>query len=399
MRLLEGVRVLDFTRLLPGAYATLVLADLGAEVIKVEDPRGGDPARAMPPISLTGQSVYFEIINRNKKSVTLDLRSPEAPAIVDALAGIADVSVESFRPRTARRLGVDAATLRAQHPRLVCASITGFGQTGARVDRAAHDINYQALAGLLAIDGATPRVPGFLIGDVAAAWNATAGILAALYSRERTGTGAAVDVSIQSAALSWLMFPAARQLVGASAEVEGQHLDVAIWGRDACYNVYQTADGQYVALGALEPKFWQGFCERIGRPDLVAMQNAEPAVKAQVLAEVRALMATRTREEWLALFADLDVCLSTVQTVEQSIADPEFRECGAIAPLIASNQMPAYVTTPIAVTADTAPGAWQHARPIPVSPAPSLGRDTDAVLREAGLDDERRSLLRAAGVI
>src|SRR5262245_16289209 len=149
--MLDGIRVLDLTRLLPGSYTTLMLADLGCDVIKVEDPRGGDHARHMPPLA-DGTSVFFHLLNRNKRSVTLNLRAPEATAVLDALAAQSDVVVDSFRPRTAKRLGVDAATLRARHPRLICASITGFGQTGPYVERAAHDINYEALVGLLMLD-------------------------------------------------------------------------------------------------------------------------------------------------------------------------------------------------------------------------------------------------------
>ena len=175
MRPLDGVRVLDLTRLLPGAYATLLLADLGADVIKIEDPRGGDTMRTLRG----GPSRYFAPLNRGKRSVTLDLRSPEAAAVLDALIAQADVVVESFRPSTARRLGVDAETLRARHPRLIHASISGFGQSGPYVERAAHDINYQALAGLLR----PPALPGPLVGDIGSAHQAALAIVAALVER------------------------------------------------------------------------------------------------------------------------------------------------------------------------------------------------------------------------
>ena len=172
---LQGVRVLDLTRLLPGAYATLLLADLGADVVKVEDPRGGDGMRTLPPLA-SGRNVYFEALNRNKRSITLDLRSPDAATVLAALLARSDVVVDSFRPSTARRLGVDVRTLSAAHPRLVCASISGFGLSGPYDERAAHDINYQALAGLLR----PPALPGPLIGDIGAAMQAALRILAAL---------------------------------------------------------------------------------------------------------------------------------------------------------------------------------------------------------------------------
>jgi alpha-methylacyl-CoA racemase len=337
---LDRIRVLDLTRLLPGAYATLLLADLGADVVKIEDPRGGDGMRSLPT---SGRRPYFELLNRNKRSITLDLRSPAASAVLDALCAHADVVVDSFRPSTARRLGVDAEGLQARHPRLVCASISGFGQAGPYAERAAHDINYQALAGLLR----PPQLPGPLVGDVGAATQTAIRILAALVQRARTGAGAVVDVSIHDAAIAWSMFPETGELA------------------NACYNVYETADGEWLALGALEPKFWQGFCERIERPDLVPLQHADGAERDQVVREVREVMRERTRGEWLARFADADVCLTTIYAPEEVATDPHVAARG-------------------------------EARSVA---APALGADTDSVLEEAGISAADRSRLRSAGVI
>jgi len=386
VRPLDGVRVLDLTRLLPGAYATLQMADLGADVVKIEDPRGGDPARTMPPLA-GGVSVYFRILNRNKRSVTLDLRSPDAAGVLDALLARADVLVESFRPHTSRRLGVDAATLRARHPRLIHASITGFGQTGPYAERAAHDINYEALGGLLA--GGDPEVPRKLVADIGAAMNAASGILAALFQRERTGAGAAVDVAIHEAALSWLMFPAARELVG-GPRAAGDARELPIDGRSACYNIYRTADGGYLALGALEPKFWAGFCERVGRPDLIPLHGAQGDEQARVLADVRTLMRTRTRNEWVAHFTGVDVCLTPVNSVAEAIGDPQIEARGAIV----RQDGASFVTTPIAVTDNTTDEGWKRARHVDVQAAPALGAHTDDVLAAAGLSDSERDRLR-----
>ena len=333
---LTGVRVLDLTRLLPGAYATLLLADLGAEVIKIEDPRGGDTGRRMPS--------SFAVLNRNKQSVTLNLRAPDARSILDALLAGADVFVDSFRPRAARRLGVDAVSLRDRHPRLVCASISGFGQTGPWADVAAHDINYQALAGLLMRDGRA-TMPGPLIGDIGAAMQTTLGILAALIDRQRTGAGAFVDVSIYGAALAWTNFPSTEDLAS------------------ACYQLYETSDGRWLALGALEPKFWAAFCEGIERPDFIPLQHAGGADGARVLEDVRKVMRTRTREEWLARFAGADVCLTPVNARHEPLADPHA----------------------------TAPPQTRN--------APELGRDTDRILESIGVDAVRREHLRRSGVI
>ncbi|MBI3400234.1 MAG: CoA transferase [Acidobacteria bacterium] len=328
---LDGVRVLDLTRLLPGAYATLLLADLGADVIKIEDPRGGDGMRHLP---LTGGvNVYFDRLNRNKRSVTLDLRSPDAAPVLDALVARADVLVESFRPSTARRLGVDAAALRARHPRLICASISGFGQDGPYAERAAHDINYQALAGLLR----PPRLPGPLVGDIGSAMTAALRIAAALFERSRTGAGCALDISIHDAALAWSMFP------------------TPVDFPPARYNLYETADGQWLALGALEHKFFAGFCERLGIPVTATVD------------EVRAVMRTRTRDAWLAHFAGSDVCLTTVHSPAQVAADPQVVARGLMS--------------------------------TPGRNAPALSADTDEILENAGIGAPERARLRSAGVI
>jgi crotonobetainyl-CoA:carnitine CoA-transferase CaiB-like acyl-CoA transferase len=325
------VRILDLTRLLPGAYATLLLADLGADVIKVEDPSGGDGMRHLP---LTGGvNVYFERLNRNKRSVTLDLRSPDAAGVLDALAARSDVLIDSFRPSTARRLGVDAATLRARHPRLVCASISGFGQDGPYVERASHDINYQALAGLLR----PPRLPGPLVGDIGSAMTAALRIAAALFERSRTGAGTAIDISIHDAALEWSLFPTTDDLA------------------QPRYNLYETADGQWLALGALEKKFWTGFCDRLGLPTTASID------------EVRSVMRTRTRDGWLAVFADADVCLTTVHTPAEVAVDPHVVARGLMS--------------------------------TPGRPAPGLGADTDEILEGAGISEPERARLRGAGVI
>jgi alpha-methylacyl-CoA racemase len=354
--LLAGIRVLDLTRLLPGAYATLLLADLGADVVKVEDPRGGDGMRTLPPLA-GGRNVYFEALNRNKRSLTLDLRSPSAGPVLARLAARSDVVVDSFRPSTARRLGVDAHTLSVAHPRLVCASISGFGQSGPYEERAAHDINYQALAGLLR----PPVLPGPLVGDIGAAMQTALRVLAALVHRERTGAGTIVDVSIHEAAMAWSMFPTTGDLA------------------NACYNIYEAADGEWLALGALEAKFWAGFCEGIEHPEWTPLQHADGEDGAHLLRDVRDVMRTRTRDEWLARFAGLDVCLTTIRRPEELTADPH-----VVARRVVSNVSGIVHITP--------PGGE-------VRSAPALGAHTDEILEAAGIDAARRARLRADGVI
>ncbi len=327
---LDGVRILDFTRLLPGAYATRLLADLGADVVKIEDPRGGD---AMRTLRVSDGRSYFDLLNRGKRSVTLDLRLPDAAPILETLLEGADVVVDSFRPSAARRLGVDGATLRTKRPRLVCVSILGFDRRSARAEAPAHDLNYQALAGLLH----PPDLPGPLVSDVGGAMHAAIAILAALVRRQRTGVGCAFDVALQSAADAWTLFPTTRELEG------------------ACYAMYATADGQWLALAALEAKFWRAFCEGVGRPDLVGLQHAASAEGERVRREIGEVMRTRTKDEWLAHFAGADVCLTPVE--DAPVDDPN------------------------------APSG------------PSLGVDTDVVLEAAGVDAATRFELRRRGVI
>jgi len=277
--------------------------------------------------------------------------------VLDKLIATSDVLIESFRPSTARRLGVDAPSLRARHPRLICASIAGFGASGPYVERAAHDINYQALAGLLT----PPARPGPLVGDIGAAMQTAVGVLGALFHRERTGRGAAIDVSIHEAALHWSMCPT-------TADLES-----------ACYTLYETADGEWLALGALETKFWAAFCERIERPDLIPLQHARGAERERVMRDVRAIVKTRTRAEWLARFDGTDACLTSVSTRDEVVDDPH----------LAARSV---VTRASGVTYVTAPG-------VRVRPAPGLGADTDDVLDAAGVSAATRDALKKASVI
>lgn len=360
---LTGVRVLDLTRLVPGAFATLMLAELGAEVIKIEDPRGGDPMRHMPPL-LNGRGLYDLLLNRGKKSVVLDLRAEESGAILDRLLSSTDIVVESFRPATARRLGVSAGQLRARHPRLIHCAITGYGQTGPYADRPGHDLNYVAISGVLSVDRPAPlSLPRMFLADIGGgAMTTVIGILAALYGRERTGEGAALDISMHEAALYWLMLPAARELVDDGARATGE---LPTFGWHACYNVYETRDGESIALGALEPKFWTTFCRALGRDDLVARQLTDDEDQASVLAEIRRTFASRTSDEWLAFFAAHDVGVTLVNSPAGALADPHIVARGAV---VRGHGLRAIRPPFASVVPDLAP-------------APSLGQQTDEVLQ------------------
>jgi len=359
---LDGVRVLDLTRLLPGGFATLMLAELGADVIKIEDPRGGDPIRALPPF-VGGRSVYDMLVNRGKRSMILDLRDPASRPAFEALVEKADVVVESFRPASARRLGVSGPQLCARHPALVHAAITGYGQTGPYAERPGHDLNYVAVAGLLAVDRPHPaHLPKMFMADVGGgAMSAVIAILAALLGRSRTGRGASLDLSMQDAALYWVMLPGATDLIDGGTAAVGE---LPTFGDHACYNVYETRDGRQVALGALEHKFWANFCDAVGRPDLAERHRSDPSDQAALLQDMRQLFLSRTQAEWLALFEGHDVCLSPVNSPAEAFLDPNIAAHGAIV----RGQGLRAVRSPF--------GGPSR----PLGPAPELGQNTSEIL-------------------
>jgi alpha-methylacyl-CoA racemase len=276
---LSTITVVDLTRYVPGPYCTRLLADLGATVVRVEPPHG-DPMRGV---------AWYDLLNHGKKIVTVDLRQAAGREELHALLARANVCVEGFKPATARAIGVDGATLAARYPTLVHCSISGYGQRGTDAGRAAHDINYQGEAGLL---GAPPRVPSLLIADITGALHATIAILAALVARG-DARGATLDIPLVDAARAWTPFLA----------------PPILRGDYACYNVYETADGRWFALGALERKFWERFCRRVGRDQWIAA-HTDPDVQPGLIHAVRELFRSRAADAWRTEFADVDCCLS-----------------------------------------------------------------------------------------
>jgi crotonobetainyl-CoA:carnitine CoA-transferase CaiB-like acyl-CoA transferase len=385
---LDGLRVLDLTRLLPGPFATLVLADLGADVVKIEDPRGGDYLRWMPPLA-GEQSAAYHALNRNKRSVALDLRLPEGAEALRRLVRSADVVVESFRPGVLERLGLGFDALRAVNPRIVLCSITGYGQDGPYAARAGHDLDYCAIAGVLALSGPPERpMPlGVQVGDLAGgAWPAVAGILAALVRRGASGEGAHVDVSMTEGALALLGMSLAVAAARGAPLARGRE---QLSGGAACYDVYRTKDGRFVALGALEPKFFEAFCAAAGRPELADRQLDDGGGGPR--AELEALFASRTRDEWAALAASHDVCLAPVLEGDEPRADPQLVARGAFVSVDTpweGRAMPG-VASPIRIRGVTAP----------LRPAPRLGEHSEEILLGAGLTADELAALRAAGVL
>ncbi|MCC7382228.1 MAG: CoA transferase [Deltaproteobacteria bacterium] len=380
LRPLAGTRVLDVTRLLPGPYATRVLAELGAEVVKVEPPDGGDYARWWPP--LVGDpptSGAFRELNRGKRGVALDIRAGAGREVFRALVARADVLVDGFRPGVLARLGLDPRVLMAEHPRLVYCAITGFGLFGPDVDRAGHDVGYLARAGALGVTGPreAPMTMGIQVADVGASLVAVSGVLAALLERARSGKGTVVDVSLVEAGLP---FNALNFGVVHSGErvVRGDQL---LDGSKPCYTVYRTQDDRFLALGALEPKFWMAFCEAVGLPHLApsGFDGGDSGVK--VRAEVQARLLEKTQAEWVTHFRGTDCCIEPVREMHEVAEDPHLRARGVFDE---TPGLPPLVRAPIRVTSweDLTTRAAET-----LSDAPALGRDTAAVCRDWGVDE------------
>jgi crotonobetainyl-CoA:carnitine CoA-transferase CaiB-like acyl-CoA transferase len=385
---LAGLRVLDLSRLLPGPYASLVLADLGADVVKVEDRSGGDYLRWMPPLA-GEQSGAFHALNRNKRSLALDLKAPGGVEVFKRLAAGADVVLESFRPGVMERLGVGWEALSAANPRLVLCSISGYGQDGPYRALAGHDLDYCAIAGVLAVNGPADRpLPlGVQVADLCGgAWPAVAGILAALLRRGTSGLGAHVDIAMADGVAAMLAMPQAM------ADARGTPLRrdrELLNGGAACYRVYRTADGRHVALGALEPQFFARFCDAAGVPALAGRQFDDDG--RGPLDELTALFATRTRDEWTRLGHQHDCCLAPVLDGDEPRADPQLQARGVFLQVDTpweGKAMPS-LATPVRLAGVRAP----------LRPAPRHGADTDEVLLEAGYAPGEVGALRAAGVV
>lgn len=364
--LLQGVRVLDLSRLLPGPMCTAHLAAMGADVIKVEDPATGDYARAM--------GSFYQTVNRNKRSVAIDLKTSGGRSGFLALAKTANVILEGFRPGVVANLGIDYPRVKAVRPDIVYCALSGYGQDGPYRLKPGHDINYLAYAGVLneiGVPGQPPGLCNIQIADVlGGAMSAAVGILAALYNAHRTGEGRYLDVSMTDCALAHNVMPLmAYNDHGAAAERGGDCLTGGLpW-----YNVYATLDGRYVALGALEAKFWNAFCEEIGRREW-RDQPEDPEARRRIGHELAELFASRPLEYWTERFADVDCCLSPVLTLEEAMGDPQLNARGMFVDCDGRRDY----AFPIKCDPPAAPSN--------PSPAPALGEHTKEIFDEIGLD-------------
>ncbi len=322
---LQGLRVLDLSQYLPGPYAAQILADLGAEVVKLEPPEG-DPLRRLGPRDSDGISPFYKLINAGKTVVRLDLKSDAGKAAFAGLIPCADALVESFRPGALARLGFGPAALEVLNPNLVHCALSGYGQSGPYAQRAGHDINYMALGGGLATSGTADRpvVAHPPTADYASGMQAALATLAALLRRERWGGGAFLDVSIAETVLAWQALTITAALRG---EQETRRSAALLNGGAACYQVYRTGDGRFVTLGALEAKFWAAFCRAAGREDWIDRQW-EPLPQRQLIVEVWELIASRTLDEWLSVLAGVDCCFEAVLAPAEVPAHPQVQARG-----------------------------------------------------------------------
>ena len=316
---LKGVRILDLSRQLPGPYCTWMLGDLGAEVIKIEEPA--------PRWAITEETDPTRLaLDRNKKSITLNLKTKEGKEIFCELARKADVILESFRPAVKTRLGIDYETIKRINPKLIYCSLSGYGQDGPYRNLVGHDINYIALGGVLGITGESggpPIIPGVQIADLGGGGMLAAiGILTALIAREKTGRGQFIDVAMLDGVVAWLSIHAWMHFAGFHV-FPLKRGEMVLNGGVPCYNVYETKDGKYITIGALEPWFWENLCKTLGREDFIPYQFATGEEGMKVRSALGEIFLTRNRDEWLDLLKDKDVCVAPVNTIDEVFTDPQ----------------------------------------------------------------------------
>lgn len=389
---LAGLKVLDFSTLLPGPFATLMLADMGADVLRVESPSRPDMVRMIPPMATDGTSTSHGYLNRSKRSLAVDLKQAEGVEIIKRLVQDYDIVVEQFRPGVMDRLGIGYEALKAVNPRIIYVSITGYGQTGPYKDRAGHDMNYLAIAGVLGYNGRKSTGPAPIsvqVADVAGgSCHAVIGLLAAVIHRQATGIGQHIDISMTDAAFSLHALTAPIALNGGGQpELESTQLNGGSF-----YDCYATKDGRYFSVGGLEPQFFMQFCQAIGRPELTPMGiNLTPSVVAELKAAIREEMLKKTYAEWAEIFIQLDSCTEPVLSFAEA------------------TQHPHIVARDLLVDVPVGDGSFQRqlASPIKFSATPPrydytgapLGAHSQAVLKEIGFSDSDIAAVKGKNVV
>ena len=387
---LPGLRILDASRLLPAALCTQMLADLGAEVLKVEEPGRGDYQRTFPPMGKVDSGTFL-LCNRNKQSMTLNLKSEEGKAIFKQLAAESDVVVEGFRPGVMTRLGLDYETLKEINPRLIYCAVSGFGQDGPYRMVAGHDLNYMGIIGalpLFGMAGGPPMVPGLLTADIGGgSLMAAYGILAALLARQATGVGQMVDVSMMDGAMSFIAYHASEPMFGDCDPKGGEYRNT---GGAPCYSIFRCKDSHYVTLGALEEHFWERFCDAAGVPELKTDQFPDGEARSRQFEQLDHVFEQRTRAEWVDLFFKHDIPGGPVNTMREAFDDPQVK----------AREMVMHVDHPVEgripqlgfpVKFSGTPGRI-------TTPPPTLGQHTSAVLERLGYSGEQIAAMAKSGV-
>lgn len=387
---LNGITVLDFSRLLPGPFATQLLCNLGADVIKIEDPGIGDYMRAVPPL-VRDVSYPFLMVNRGKKSLAVDLKTPEGREILHRLVRRADVVVEQFRPGVMARLGADYDSLAMMNPGLVYCSFSGYGQTGPDRDLPGHDINFVAKAGILGVTGqgdGRPVIPGVPIADLASGFNAALAILAALRTRDRTGHGEYIDVAIFDTAVGLMVLGLARFLATGEEPLPGETL---LTGTFPFYALYETKDGRWLAVAAVETKFWKRLCELLEAPELAEHQFADDAMRATVAETLAERFRRKTLEEWEAIFVREGLPVNGVKRVSEVVRDPQVKARGLLPTVEVARLGKLQVTAHPARHTDSTVHTPTE--------APRKGEHTEEILRGLGYPLKRIEALAKKGVV
>jgi crotonobetainyl-CoA:carnitine CoA-transferase CaiB-like acyl-CoA transferase len=387
---LDGIRVLDLSARMPGPMCAQILADLGAEVVKIESPRAPDFFRGLQPL-VGGTGSLFHVCNRNKKGMTLELRHSRGREIFLQLVREADVVVEAFRPGTMERMKIGYDVLKEEKPGLIYCALTAFGQDGPYRLRPAHDLNLLALSGvldLLGVKDGPPIVPPVQMSGLGGALQGVVGILAALMSRQRDGRGQFIDVSLLDGVSAFGALEMSRCMAGHHVPKRGL---TEGGGGYACFNVYPTADGRYLSLGCLEPHFWENFCRAVDRELLIGEQWAAPHRQDEMIAEVGSILMTRTLDEWLRIFDPEKICVAPVNTFEEALEDPHIRhrETWFSGELPGGGKVP-QAALPVRL-GESRPGWRFH--------PPQHGEHTREILQSLGIDAGTFDELRDLGVV
>lgn len=387
---LAGITVLDLSRQLPGPLATMMLADFGADVIKIEDTRTGDNFRFTEP-QQNGVATRHLTLNRNKRGLAIDLKSAAGKQVFLKLATKADVVFEQFRPGVMKRLGIDYAAIRAVNPRIVYCSLSGFGQNGPLRDVVAHDPNYLSVSGVLSLlgrKGEEPAMTGPQLADIAAAHMVTIGILIALRKAEASGSGDYIDISLFDSAFSLAVTAMSTYLGSGIAPSRGEERHN---GKYPWSDIYRTSDGGYITISSIEEHFYANLCRALGREDWLPLQYADEATQEEIRAEMKAIFLTRPRDAWFTLLKDKDVCISPVLSIEEAANSEQVRTRGNIVyhrhPVAGDTRL---LSTPVRMSNSKTPVRMG---------APALGEHTGDILKSLGYSETQIAELSASGAV